>query len=162
MAYRVEPLAYEDAPGLARTMAQAMYEEDHYALLFNRIPAQQIIEDSAKRVPKNLTNERDIQRHEKVISVETGEIVGYARWLLPDHLKGSTIWPEAQMRQPTEDEEEIFQQNYATTTLENGKRRIMNHEMNRQVGMELGRNFEELMNDGPYLGMSFSSSCFAI
>jgi hypothetical protein len=153
MTYRVEPVAYEDARGLTQTMTRAMYEDDHYALLFNRIPVEQIAEDSAKRVPKNLTGERDIQRHEKVIHVETGEIVGYARWFLPDHLKGSTIWPETQMRPPTEKEEKLFQENYATT-VENGRRRIMNYDMAFEGGMELQRIFDELMQNGPYLGIT--------
>jgi hypothetical protein len=34
-------------------------------------------------IPWNLINRRAEKRHLKAIDVETGELAGYARWLLP-------------------------------------------------------------------------------
>jgi hypothetical protein len=52
MAYRVEPVAYKDTPYLADAIMRAVYEDEHYALLFRMVPVQEVIDNTAKRMPK--------------------------------------------------------------------------------------------------------------
>jgi hypothetical protein len=151
--YIVEPVDYQDVLGLADTLVRAMYKDDHFVLSFNKVSLQEIIDDTAKRMPSKLSSQRERNRHEKVIHRKTGTIVGYARWVLPRHLAGDTAWTEAQTRQPTEEEKEIFQQDLASTE-ENGRRRNSNHEMTNPLGRELGEQFNELTKDACYLGIS--------
>ena len=120
--YRVEVVAYNNAAGLADAMMRAMYEDEHYARLFNMVPIQQIIDDTAKRLSYNLSCNRETKRHEKVIHIKTGKIVGYARWLLPQHLEGDAVWKEAQTPQATVKEYEIFHQDFMST-MEGNRRR---------------------------------------
>jgi len=157
MAYAMKPVAYQDAGEIADAMMRAMYDDEHYAILLSNVSLEELIEDTAKRVPYNLSTQRGFLRHEKVIHEQTGEIVGYARWELPEHLAGNTIWPEAQMPKPTDEESKIFQQNFQST-FEHGMRRTMNREMGDYIGPVLGRNLAELIKAGPYLGDIYPAS----
>lgn len=53
----------------------------------------------AKRIPRNLLDNRDKNRHQKVVDPVTNRILGYARWILPEEFAtkpGDTAaWPEA-------------------------------------------------------------------
>jgi hypothetical protein len=53
-------------------------------------------------IPWNLINRRAEKRHLKAIDVETGELVGYARWLLPPILADKNVWPEAAVAEPAQ------------------------------------------------------------
>ncbi|KAE8375269.1 hypothetical protein BDV26DRAFT_299842 [Aspergillus bertholletiae] len=47
-----------------------------------------LITQSAKRYPRTLLNARHKNRHRKAVDATTGEVVGYAQWILPDtHLE---------------------------------------------------------------------------
>jgi hypothetical protein len=154
--FKVEPVDYQDVPGIADTMMRAMYMEEHFTLLFNKISVQEVIDDTIKRIPLKLSTQRDCNRHEKVIHVKTGMIVGYARWVLPESIAGDITWREAQTRQPTEEEKEIFQQDF-NSTLDNGKRRIENYEITRgPIGNEKGNCFHEVAKDRTLIGISLT------
>ncbi len=43
-----------------------------------------LIEQSSKRQPRNLLRDREKTRHLKAVDPVTGELVGYARWILPE------------------------------------------------------------------------------
>ncbi|KAB8238757.1 uncharacterized protein BDW43DRAFT_296194 [Aspergillus alliaceus] len=49
-----------------------------------------IIEQATKRQPRNLLRDLEKVRHEKADDPVTGTIVGYARWILPSGMAGST------------------------------------------------------------------------
>jgi GNAT superfamily N-acetyltransferase len=53
-----------------------------------------MIEAVGARTPRNLLQHRDVRRHQKVVDAASGEIVGYARWILPASHSGE--WLEAQ------------------------------------------------------------------
>jgi hypothetical protein len=83
MSYVIEPVTAADAPCLSNAMMRAMHRDPHWALLFGSKPLQEIIDDCTQRLPKALSSNRPERRHQKVVDQTTGEIVGYARWLLP-------------------------------------------------------------------------------
>jgi hypothetical protein len=49
---------------------------------------------------------------EKIIETETGQVVGYARWALPDHLGRSDIWPQGHVAEVSPDERAMYETKY--------------------------------------------------
>lgn len=151
--YRVDPVDYQDASGIADTLVRAMSVEEHYTKLFNGIPLRELIDDTTKRVPSNLSAQRDYKRHQKVVHVTTGKIVAYARWVLPESVAGDITWSEAQTRQPSDEEKKLFKQDY-DSTMYDGKRKVQNNEITHgPLGAEKGDCFDELVKDGNSIGI---------
>jgi hypothetical protein len=159
MAYKLEPVTYADAPGLAETMMLAMSQSPHYTLLLSNAPTQDLITDTTLRMPQNLTNNRNFLRHQKIIHTPTGKIVGYARWELAETETSKSVWLDAQIPAPTGTQQNAFKASFDTTQV-NGKRKIFNYEMGDFVGPKLGKVYKELVGSGgPYLGMCFYIKC---
>lgn len=153
MAYKLEPVDYTDAPGLAATMILAMSQSPHYTLLLSNTPTSALINDTTLRMPQNLTNNRTLLRHQKVIHIPTGKLVGYARWELAENNASKSVWQDAQITAPTETQQKAFKERFDTTQV-NGKRKIFNYEMGDFVGPQLGKVYNELVGrGGPYFGM---------
>lgn len=153
MDYKIEPVDYADAPGLAETMMLAMSQSPHYTLLLSNTPIQDLIHDTSLRMPQNLTSNRDFLRHQKVIHIPTGKIVAYARWELPELETSKDVWLDAQMVAPTPAQQRDFKESFDSTQL-NNKRKMFNYEMGDFVGPKLGKVYNELVQSGgPYLGM---------
>lgn len=74
-----------------------------------------IIEQLSKRVPLNvLLKDRDVRRHQKAVDPETGALIGYARWILPDSKVKTEIgepeWIEAQVPDVDADQRKTFEE----------------------------------------------------
>jgi hypothetical protein len=151
MSYAIEPVSVTDAPGLSKAMMSAMHRNPHWALLFGSMPLQDIIDDCAKRLPKALSSNRVERRHQKVVDQSTGEIVGYARWILPDGAHGIE-WLDAQIPGATDAEMEIYENDFRAATTPDGRIRGINRDMNSVIGKKLGDEEEVAMGDGVYLG----------
>jgi hypothetical protein len=100
MPYAAEPVKVEDVPGLALAMMNAFIRDPHWALLRPNMTLEEIIDGYIQRLPKNLTTGREKKRHQKVVETETGEIVGYARWIIPRD--AGIEWLGSQVIEPTE------------------------------------------------------------
>lgn len=162
MAYTVESVVYSDAPGLTETMMRAMSQDPHYTLLLSGATTEELIKDSGLRMPYNLCNNRSQLRHQKVVHTETGQIVGYARWELPETEEAKNAWLDTQMPAATETQRKSFKEDYELTEI-NGKRKIFNYEMGDYTGPPLGRAYRELeKNGGPYLGRCLLSTSTAL
>jgi GNAT superfamily N-acetyltransferase len=65
---------------------------------------------SCRRWPYTLLMNRANRRHQKIVDVETGVVVGYARWTLPELdnniLDNDSVWPDAQVPAVTPDREQ--------------------------------------------------------
>lgn len=52
-----------------------------------------------KRYPRRLISDPETSRHQKLIDLETGRLLGYVRWVLPEShavlANGEPAWPEA-------------------------------------------------------------------
>lgn len=65
-------------------MMTAFYQDPQWASFWHGKSLDAIIFDCAQRLPLNLSNGRDFKSHQKIVERKTGEIVGYARWILPE------------------------------------------------------------------------------
>ena len=147
MPYAVQPIAAaDDAPGLARTMMGAFHTDPHWRRVWLDMTLEQIIDSCAHRLPKSLTTDRGTKRHQKVVDAQTGEIVGYARWVLPPSLEdrvkcgggGAVFWPEAQIAEPSAEQREAFEVEWEKGT-EDGR----NVGLNREMVVALGKVLED-------------------
>ena len=156
MAYTVEFVSYSDAPGLSQTMMRAMNQDPHYNLLLGGGTTEELVANTGLRLPYNLSNNRGLLRHEKVVHTATGDVVGYARWELPETETHSfeSAWLDAQMPAATEEQQQSFKENNDSTQID-GKQKNFNYEMGAYIGPGLGKPYNELVKDGgPYLGRS--------
>ncbi|KAK8111065.1 uncharacterized protein PG998_007522 [Apiospora kogelbergensis] len=104
--YEIRGCTVADASGLAYNNIGAFWESPGYKLLWTGRTLEHVTANAAKRMPRNLVSDRAHKRHQVVVDGETGGIVGYARWILPDRLVGE--WLEAQTPAVSIDEEQGF------------------------------------------------------
>ncbi|KAE8142358.1 hypothetical protein BDV38DRAFT_278523 [Aspergillus pseudotamarii] len=93
----------------------AFWEDPNWVILWPKdMKREFIIEQSAKRQPRNLLRDREKVRHQKAVDPVTGAVVGYARWILPSgHYTtedGSPAWAEAQVPDVSEGEKKRYQE----------------------------------------------------
>ena len=93
-----------DGPALAANNIPAFWADPHWVLTWRHRTLEYHISQVALRFPRNMLNDRETFRHQKAVDLETGCILGYARWCLclqPSHEinpdDSIPIWPEAQV-----------------------------------------------------------------
>lgn len=148
MPYVVQPVHPAEAPSLARAMMSAFYEDKHWILLWPNMSQDQIIDGCTQRLPWNLVKKRSNKRHQKVVDKGTGEIVGYARWILPKEFEH--IWPEAQVPEPTAEEYELYESRWKAATV-NGRSKGSNTAMVVEMSSPLDEAEEKIVQDQPLL-----------
>ncbi|KAH0359426.1 acyl-CoA N-acyltransferase, partial [Aureobasidium melanogenum] len=95
------------APSIANAMVSARWKDPHWVALFRPdISSARVTSETAQRLPWNLITGRATKRHQIAVDDLTGEVVAYARWILPEHLASvdPVVWPQAQVQEPTEDQ----------------------------------------------------------
>ena len=107
--WKIEPCTVADGPALALNNMTAFWEDPTWILLWPKNITQEfLIEQSAKRQPRNLLRYREHTRHQKAVDPATSAVVGYARWILPSgHFtakNGGPEWVEAQVADVSDDE----------------------------------------------------------
>jgi hypothetical protein len=148
MPYETRSVTPADAPGIARANMSAFYENANWRLLWNNMPLEDIIDGNEKRLPRNLVRGRDTKRHQMVVDTSTGEVVGYARWVLP---KDSPItWLEAQVAEPSPEEEKRFEVSWKSTC-EDGRPRGANNKMADELSELLNAEEEAIVAENSYL-----------
>ncbi|KAF2223459.1 E1-E2 ATPase-domain-containing protein [Elsinoe ampelina] len=153
--YTIAPVTYADAPGLAEAMMSAMNQDHHYGLLRANGTTDELIAESTLRLPHNLRENRSSLRHQKVVHTITGEIVGYARWELPEQYRSDDIWAETQLPAATEAQQEGFKRDLDGTQ-PGGARKLFNYDMANYLGPRLGKPYNELVKKGdPYLVLDY-------
>lgn len=98
----------EDAVGLSHAKIESFVKEPWWTSEFPPDRTETILESMILREPYNQLMARNIRRHQKVIYVPTGEIVGYSRWFVPS----PEDWLEAQTPAVSEEEEETWKIQY--------------------------------------------------
>jgi hypothetical protein len=97
--YRICQCTVADSDALTRNNIPAFWADPHWVLGWKHRTLEYHISQVAKRMPRNLLNDREIKRHQKAVDQETGRLVGYARWILPEShatlVDGTPAWPEA-------------------------------------------------------------------
>lgn len=65
----------------------------------------------AERIPRNLLTDTHARRHQKVVHRESGQVVGYARWIMPKGL--GEAWAEARVPEVSEEEKKLAVEKFA-------------------------------------------------
>ncbi|KAF3070629.1 hypothetical protein GL218_00218 [Daldinia childiae] len=113
--WKIERCTVADAATLARNNMSAFWEDPNWNLIWPKETTREfLIENAIKRYPRTLVTNREKMRHEKAVDPATGELVGYARWILPSgHLAtkdGSPEWAEAQVPDVSDEEKTRFEE----------------------------------------------------
>ncbi|KAI8960877.1 acyl-CoA N-acyltransferase [Daldinia sp. FL1419] len=112
--WKIECCTVADAAAMARNNMSAFWEDPTWILLWPKeVTREFMIENATKRYPRSLVSDREEKRHQKAVDPATGELVGYARWILPAaHLTtedGRPEWEEAQVPDVSDEEKARFQ-----------------------------------------------------
>ncbi|KAJ5951856.1 Acyl-CoA N-acyltransferase [Penicillium vulpinum] len=156
MAFVIQPCSPEDAPGLAASMMRARLTDPHWKCLWEDPSAENIIPRAIKRLPWTLTTNREIKRHQKAIDIESGQVVGYARWSLPPTLaKKGDVWLEAQVTEGTPADRAVYEKQYQENTRDGQPIGIKGGEMMRYRSAPLEEADARIMLDGPFLTLDY-------
>ena len=109
--YELRSCTADDASGLAKNNASAFWEEEWWKILWENRTLDSLIEAFTARLPKTLLTDRSVRRHQKIVHVSSGEVVGYARWILPQ--SHSNEWLEAQTPDVSDQDRQRFDKTYA-------------------------------------------------
>ena len=58
-----------------------------------------VVSQASRRMPQNLLTDTSQRRHQKAVDVNSGDVVGYVRWILPDTSTETPddMWPAAKV-----------------------------------------------------------------
>jgi hypothetical protein len=124
--FKVVPCTLDDALAIARNNISAFWEDKNWVLMWTRKnkSCEYVISQSMHRWPYNLTKDPIHRRHEKVVDVDTGELVGFAVWILPeasgageekdraDKKESGELWPEACGPEVDDETRELLKKKY--------------------------------------------------
>ncbi|KAK3369854.1 hypothetical protein B0H63DRAFT_514114 [Podospora didyma] len=110
MEIQIQGCTITDAHALAVNNMTAFFADPTWRLTWlnpqtgHFKPLSAIIQTTTERMPWKMLQSRDRNRHTKAVSTQTGELVGYARWILPSTptKSGDAVWPEAQVPEITD------------------------------------------------------------
>ena len=109
IAYTLSHCTVHDGAALSRNNISAFWEDANWILSWRHTTLEEHIDIVARRIPRNLLNNRATLRHQKAVDPHTGQVLGYARWVLPpSHAvtdDGSPVWPEAMVPEVRPEEE---------------------------------------------------------
>ncbi|PVH78623.1 acetyltransferase [Cadophora sp. DSE1049] len=107
--FKISGCTVSDGAAIAENSIPAFWQNPNWRLAWPHRTLTYHTSQVAKRIPRNLLNDRDTKRHQKAIDAVSGCVVGYARWSLPlSHardVEGRPVWPEAVVPGVGEDEE---------------------------------------------------------
>ena len=105
--YQVQsPCRVEDGKYIAQSKVAAFWDESWWRLSWTGRTKDYVLRGITDRSPKNLLTDREVRRHQKAVHSETGDIVGYARWIMPESHKDS--WLIAQTPDVNDEEREMY------------------------------------------------------
>jgi hypothetical protein len=105
--FKVAPCTLDDATAIAHNNVIAFWQNKYYELMWAKKNKSRdyVLSQAILRWPYNLIKDPEHRRMEKVVDVSTGELVGFANWILPDAgaVEGGEnekqeigkLWPEA-------------------------------------------------------------------
>ncbi|KAJ5609447.1 hypothetical protein N7528_010014 [Penicillium herquei] len=157
MPFVVQGCSPADAPGLGAAMIKARLTDPHWVFMWEEdIPAEEMISRSTDRIPWNLVNGRDTKRHEKVIDDATGQVLGYARWLLPPDLANrNDVWLEAQAQDGTPEERATYEKMSDATSRNGQPIGLKGGEQSRYRNAPLIAADARVTKNGPFLALDY-------
>ncbi|KAK0647988.1 hypothetical protein B0T16DRAFT_490891 [Cercophora newfieldiana] len=105
MTWSIHPCTVSDAHAIGRNNCTAFWGQPYWRIMWPKdMQLSFMIEQVQKRTAAAvLLADRRARRHEKVVDNETGEVIGYARWVLPDSVvskggeSGEVVWGDRQV-----------------------------------------------------------------
>lgn len=118
--FAIAPCSVADGAALSRNNMSAFWEIPNWVLAWRDTTLEEHIARMTKRYPRRLISDPETSRHQKAVDPETGRLLGYARWALPESYTvladGEPAWPEAMVPAVgPEEEAEIKRVAEATT-----------------------------------------------
>ncbi|THY13995.1 acyl-CoA N-acyltransferase [Aureobasidium pullulans] len=146
---------------LAKVMTDSRWVDPHWKILFeDGTTADQVISETAQRLPYNLTR-RQGKRHQMAVDQVTGEVVGTARWILPEHLRDPKFktWPEARVPSPSIEDDEKFRKKFEDATDEEGRIKHLRWDLMEVRNTPLEEIDAKIVHDtGPFLTLDYLST----
>lgn len=143
--YKLQPhCTVEDAAGVAKTNVSAFWTQTWWRILFVATE-ETVVAKVTARAPHNLLAQRNVRRHQAVVDVATGDIVGYARWILPQ--SHAAEWTEAQTPNVSDEERKRFKDAFDDCQLPFGEHQ---DEMDA-LDDPIHENKDEVAPKGPYM-----------
>lgn len=104
--FAISQCTFEDAEAIGRVNVNSFWTDDNWVLLWRGKTKEYVASQSARRSAQNLSKDDTYRRHQKVVDLSTGRIVGYARWVLPETgLKNPECqWPSAKVPEYTKEQ----------------------------------------------------------
>lgn len=97
--FAIAPCSLADSAAISRNNMSAFWEIPNWVLAWRHTTLEEHIDTMTKRYPRRLISEPETSRHEKLVDLETGRLLGYVRWVLPEShavlANGEPAWPEA-------------------------------------------------------------------
>ncbi|KXH32021.1 hypothetical protein CNYM01_02436 [Colletotrichum nymphaeae SA-01] len=156
MTFSISAVTYDDAAGISKNNMTAFCHTDtHWRALWKSMPLDEIIEGATARMPHSLAGGREKKRHQKAVDDDSGEVVGYARWILPDD-DDRISWPEAAVRKPRQDEADKFKAAFQANG-EGGSIRGLDGKLQAALGLPLEQAETAVMQsqEGPFLVLDY-------
>lgn len=151
MNIKLENVSPEDAAGLSQVMMRAFYRDPHWRLLWGSMTLEDIILSCENRLPRNLVKGRGSRRHRKAVDAVTGEVVGYARWVLPEGQED--LWKDAQVAEPSAQQAAQYEARYSAYMVD-GKIKGLNNEITESLSPLLEKTEEDILKTGKFLSKS--------
>jgi GNAT superfamily N-acetyltransferase len=103
-SFVIKPCTVIDGPAIGRNNVNAFWTDKTWIQIWRGRTCEFVAEQAAKRGARNLLLDRAHRRHLKAVDSSTGDVVGYARWVLPhDDSPGgdddpcNALWTGAQL-----------------------------------------------------------------
>ena len=148
----IDPRSPSDTRGVARANMSSFYQNPHWALLWGSMPLEEIIDGNTNRLPWDLVRNQKFKRHQMAVDSETGEVVGYARWVFLNGAEKKISWDEARIGEATEEEKVVYERSWMAYTDENGSSKGLRTDIARAMGSELHAATMSVVGDRPFLG----------
>ena len=89
----------DDGPALARNNMSAFWTDPTWVLIWRGKTLDYVVTQASRRMPQNLLTDTSQRRHQKAVDVNSGDVVGYMRWILPDTSTETPddMWPAAKV-----------------------------------------------------------------
>lgn len=105
---RIEGCTVDDGPAVARNNVPAFWTNAQWRLIWREKTLEHVTSQAALRMSWNLLRDPIHRRHQKAVDVNTGAVVGYARWILPDPYPDGavdvrSVWADGKVDAPSEE-----------------------------------------------------------
>jgi hypothetical protein len=107
LSFAVAPCSIDDGPALAKVHISAFWTDPTWVVIWPGKTLEYVTSQYVLRMPHTLLLDPIHRRHQKVVDIDKGTIIGYARWMLPeiDIVNLNAIWRTAQVPRVSEERE---------------------------------------------------------